>query len=158
MTTRCASGCSGLSSPGCSRSFAHRVDVSPRAHKSSPCPLGVGKAQAARAACNERNASVERKQRFTGSQNLSASWQIDLRSFARVPVSRKVRSGSKPENLNASICFPLCPQERTWSDHCGMNAVRIADIFQHLPPERPAAAREGTHHHCDENRTSKVPF
>src|SRR5258705_2678061 len=41
MTTRCASGCSGLSSPGCSRSFAHRVDVSPRAHKSSPCPLGV---------------------------------------------------------------------------------------------------------------------
>jgi hypothetical protein len=47
MTTRCASGCSGLSSPGCSRSFAHSVDVSPRAHKSSPCPLGVktGKAQ-----------------------------------------------------------------------------------------------------------------
>ena len=28
MTARCASGCSGLSSPGCSRNSGHRVDVS----------------------------------------------------------------------------------------------------------------------------------
>jgi hypothetical protein len=39
MTASCASGCSGLSSPGFSRSLAHRVDVSPSAHKSSHCPL-----------------------------------------------------------------------------------------------------------------------
>src|SRR6185436_9071696 len=38
MTARCDSGCSGLSSPGCSRSFVHGVDVSPRA-KSSPYRL-----------------------------------------------------------------------------------------------------------------------
>jgi hypothetical protein len=31
MTAGCVSGCFGLSSPGCSRSLAHRVDVSPLA-------------------------------------------------------------------------------------------------------------------------------
>ena len=43
MTTRCASDCSGPSSPACSRSLAHRVHVSPRAHKSLQCPLRLTK-------------------------------------------------------------------------------------------------------------------
>jgi hypothetical protein len=47
MTIRCASGCSGLSSPGCSRSFhPHRVDISPRAHvRFSNRPFGVKRFQ-----------------------------------------------------------------------------------------------------------------
>src|ERR1017187_2583548 len=27
----------------------------------------------------------------------------------------------KPEKLNASICFPLCPRKRTQVGHCGMS-------------------------------------
>ena len=43
MTTRCGSGCSALWPPGCSRSLANRVYVSPRAHKSLQCPLRLTK-------------------------------------------------------------------------------------------------------------------
>jgi hypothetical protein len=39
------------------------------------------------------------------------------------PKQREVRSGSKPEKLYASICFPLCPQQRTSSDHHGMSEL-----------------------------------
>jgi hypothetical protein len=35
-------------------------------------------------------------------------------------LSRFVGSGSKAEKLNASKCFPLCPQEQTSSDRFGM--------------------------------------
>jgi hypothetical protein len=32
-----------------------------------------------------------------------------------------VAAGSKPEKLNASICFPLCPRERTSRNAVGMS-------------------------------------
>src|SRR6266481_811383 len=32
------------------------------------------------------------------------------------------RPGSKPEKLNASKCFPLCPRKRTSRDAVGMSA------------------------------------
>src|SRR6266404_3844632 len=38
-----------------------------------------------------------------------------------VPVEVHVRVGSKPEKLNASKCFPLCPRERTLRKGVGMS-------------------------------------
>jgi hypothetical protein len=42
MTARCASNCSGLSSPGCSRSLARRVDDPGRAVARIRCRPGLG--------------------------------------------------------------------------------------------------------------------
>jgi len=42
MTGRCGSGCCGLLSPSCSRSFARRCDVLPRAYKKSALSASGG--------------------------------------------------------------------------------------------------------------------
>src|SRR5258707_13353883 len=43
--------------------------------------------------------------------------------------------GSKPEKLNASICFPLCPRKRTQVGHPAMSEScqkRTMEQLQHL--------------------------
>jgi hypothetical protein len=49
--------------------------------------------------------------------------------------------GPKPENLNASICFPLCSWERTLRNEVGMSVLcqqethapqQTASLFNHL--------------------------
>jgi hypothetical protein len=36
---------------------------------------------------------------------------------------RHISTLPKPEKLNGSICFPLCPQQRTCGDYCGMSEL-----------------------------------
>src|SRR4029077_429416 len=43
--------------------------------------------------------------------------------------SSDVRVGSKPENLNASTCFPLFTQQRTSPRYFGMSVSAIRDIL-----------------------------
>src|SRR5258708_6262672 len=41
---------------------------------------------------------------------------------------RKVRFGSKPEKLDASTCFPLCPRKRTLRDALGVRKVPNPEV------------------------------
>src|SRR5256886_14867485 len=62
MTTRCASGCSGLSSPGFRRSLAHRVDVSNvRNVRFGSSATEAGEARHPRSSASPRKRSEERR-------------------------------------------------------------------------------------------------
>jgi hypothetical protein len=54
----------------------------------------------------------------------------------RQPNAAEFRCGSKSEKLNASICFPLCPQQRTSSDHGGMSELCHTQTSRFVRPLR----------------------
>jgi hypothetical protein len=99
----------------------------------------------------------------------SCQWRDDHRTSVRfrIPVSvvniahfQKLNEiGATPRSLHQLTPFASCPILDAQQLVETMKKILLSDSWRyHARPYAPAAARVGTHHHCDENRTSKVPF
>src|SRR5258706_6722629 len=52
--------------------------------------------------------------------------------------------GSKPEKLHASICFPLCPEERTLRNRVGMSVSCHKQTLVALPSHVTRSANQAS--------------
>src|SRR5258708_35974580 len=88
------------------------------------CPPDAARRMAMRANSTldcDCSANADRYQLSVGNSRASKGATERYKGLRRAPLNRPLPQGSKPEKLNASKCFPLCPRERTLRNGVGLS-------------------------------------